>query len=48
MVELARRLAEQRPRLSLRKISAELAAAGHTTPRGLHYSASAVASMLDR
>jgi DNA invertase Pin-like site-specific DNA recombinase len=47
LVKLARELYEQRPRLSLRKISAELAASGYTTPRGLPYSASAVASMLD-
>jgi DNA invertase Pin-like site-specific DNA recombinase len=46
MVALARKLSEQRPRLSLRKIGAELAAAGYMTPKGLHYSASAVASML--
>jgi hypothetical protein len=41
-------LSEQRPRLSLREISAALAAEGFTTPRGLPYSASAVASMLGR
>lgn len=45
-VALARRLSEQRPRLSLREISAELATHGFTTPRGLPYSASAVTSML--
>jgi DNA invertase Pin-like site-specific DNA recombinase len=45
-VAKARELSEQRPRLSLREISAELANAGHTTPRGLPYSASAVSSML--
>jgi DNA invertase Pin-like site-specific DNA recombinase len=46
-VTQARRLSEQRPRLSLRQISAELASQGFTTPRGLPYSASAVASMMD-
>jgi DNA invertase Pin-like site-specific DNA recombinase len=46
LVELARDLSEQRPRLSLREISAALASKGFTTPRGLPYSASAVASML--
>lgn len=45
-VARARELSEQRPRLSLREISAELAKAGFTTPRGLPYSASAVTSML--
>ena len=45
-VELARELSDQRPRLSLREISAELASHGFSTPRGLPYSASAVASML--
>ena len=48
LVELAHQLSEQRPRLSLREISAALAAEGFTTPRGLPYSASAVASMLGR
>ena len=46
LVELAHQLSEQRPRLSLREISAALASEGFTTPRGLPYSASAVASML--
>jgi DNA invertase Pin-like site-specific DNA recombinase len=46
LVQMARELSDQRPRLSLREISAVLAAAGKTTPRGLPYSASAVASML--
>jgi DNA invertase Pin-like site-specific DNA recombinase len=45
-VALARELSGQLPRLSLRKISAELATRGFTTPRGLPYSASAVASMV--
>jgi hypothetical protein len=40
------RLSEQRPRLSLREISAALAQAGKTTPKGLPYSASAVQSMV--
>jgi DNA invertase Pin-like site-specific DNA recombinase len=48
VVELAHQLSEQRPRLSLRGISAVLASKGFTTPRGLPYSASAVASMLAR
>ena len=48
LVDLARKLSEQRPRLSLREISAALAAEGFTTRRGLSYSASAVASMLGR
>jgi DNA invertase Pin-like site-specific DNA recombinase len=48
LVELARELSKQRPRLSLREISAALASEGFTTPRGLPYSASAVASMLGR
>jgi len=48
VVELAHQLSEQRPRLSLRGISAALASQGFTTPRGLPYSASAVASMLAR
>lgn len=48
LVELARELSEQRPRLSLREISAALASSGFSTRRGLPYSASAVASMLRR
>jgi DNA invertase Pin-like site-specific DNA recombinase len=48
LVELAQQLSEQRPRLSLREISAALASQGFTTPRGVAYSASAVASMLGR
>jgi DNA invertase Pin-like site-specific DNA recombinase len=48
LVELARELSEQRPRLSLREISAALASKGFITPRGVPYSASAVASMLGR
>jgi DNA invertase Pin-like site-specific DNA recombinase len=47
-VALARALNEQRPRLSLREISAKLASQGFTTPRGLPYSASAISSMLGR
>jgi DNA invertase Pin-like site-specific DNA recombinase len=46
MVELARQLSGQRPRLSLREISAALACQGFTTPSGKPYSASAVESML--
>jgi hypothetical protein len=45
-VARARELSEPRPRLSLRQISASLAEAGYTTPKGLPYSASAVSSML--
>jgi len=48
LVERAHRLSEQRPRLSLREISVALASQGFTTPRGVGYSASAVASMLGR
>jgi DNA invertase Pin-like site-specific DNA recombinase len=47
LVRCARELSEQRPRLSLRQISAELATQGFTTARGKAYSASAVTSMLD-
>ena len=47
LVEMARQLSARRPRLSLREISAELARAAKTTPRGMPYSASAIASMLD-
>ena len=39
-------LSAHRPRMSLRQISAQLAEAGYRTPRGLSFSASAVASML--
>ena len=46
MVAAARALSEQRPRLSLRQMSAQLASRGYHTPRGLPFSASAVASML--
>jgi hypothetical protein len=46
MVVLARKLSEQRPKLSLRQISAQLSAAGYRTPKGNPYSASAVQSML--
>jgi len=46
VIAVARELSERRPRLSLREISAALAEAGHTTPRGVAYSASAVSSML--
>jgi DNA invertase Pin-like site-specific DNA recombinase len=48
LVAAAQELSQQRPRLSLRKISAELASQGFTTPRGLPFSASAVSSMLGR
>ncbi|WP_256809428.1 recombinase family protein [Bradyrhizobium sp. Bra64] len=46
LVGLARSLRDQRPRLSLRQISAELFSAGFQTPKSKPYSASAVASML--
>jgi DNA invertase Pin-like site-specific DNA recombinase len=43
LVALAKQLAAGRK--SVRKISAELAARGHSTPRGIPYSASAVKAM---
>ena len=46
LVGKARELSAQRPRLSLRQISAELFTADFKTPNGKPYSASAVASML--
>jgi DNA invertase Pin-like site-specific DNA recombinase len=46
LVAKAKELSKQRPRLSLREIAGELARLGKTTPRGLPFSASAVASML--
>jgi hypothetical protein len=46
MLAKAKELSEQRTRLSLRQISAELQAAGFTTPKGKPYSASAVQAML--
>ena len=46
LVTLARSLAAER--LSLRKISTELATHGHRTARGVAYSASAVKAMLER
>jgi len=46
LVGRAKELSEQRPRLSLRDIAAALASEGRLTPSGVHYSASAVASML--
>jgi DNA invertase Pin-like site-specific DNA recombinase len=45
-VDLARKLSDQRPRLSLREIAAGLASEGFSTPRGLPYSASAVSRMI--
>lgn len=44
--EVVAKARELRPGRSLRKVSAELAAAGFTTPSGLPYSAMAVRSML--
>ncbi|WP_426442046.1 recombinase family protein [Bradyrhizobium genosp. P] len=46
MLAKARELSEQRPRLSLRQISAALQEAGYITPKGNPYAASAVASMV--
>jgi DNA invertase Pin-like site-specific DNA recombinase len=46
VVAMAREIGGRRPRLSLRDIACELAAAGFTTPSGVSYSASAVSSML--
>lgn len=48
MVGTAQQLSHQRPRMSLRQIFARFAEAGYRTPRGLSFSASAVASMLER
>jgi DNA invertase Pin-like site-specific DNA recombinase len=48
MVGLAEQLSGQYPRMSLRQISTQLAESGYRTPRGLPFSASAVASMLGR
>src|SRR5262249_25208847 len=45
-VAMARELRRQHRRMSLRDISTALAEAGHITPRGKHYSASAISSML--
>lgn len=45
MVQRAVELSNQR-RMSLRQISTQLAEAGYCTPRGLPFSASAIASML--
>jgi DNA invertase Pin-like site-specific DNA recombinase len=47
MVELAKALKSRGGRVSLREVSAELAARGYMTPSGKPYSASAVQSMLD-
>ena len=46
LVGRAKELSAQRPRMSLRDIAAALASEGRLTPSGVHYSASAVASML--
>jgi hypothetical protein len=46
VVAMARKLSDQRPRLSLREIAAGLAADGFSTPRGFPYSASAVSRMI--
>jgi DNA invertase Pin-like site-specific DNA recombinase len=46
MVALAKAIKSRGGRVSLREVSAELAAKGYTTPSGKPYSASAVQSML--
>jgi DNA invertase Pin-like site-specific DNA recombinase len=48
LVAKAKELSQQRPRLSLREISAELERLGKVTPNGKAYSASAVQSMVSR
>jgi hypothetical protein len=47
LVALAREIKNRGGRVSLRQVSAGLASKGFTTPSGVAYSASAVASMLD-
>jgi DNA invertase Pin-like site-specific DNA recombinase len=47
LVALAREIKSRGGRVSLRQVAAELASNGFTTPSGVPYSASAVASMLD-
>ena len=47
LVTLAREIKSRGGRVSLRQVAAELASKGFTTPSGVAYSASAVASMLD-
>jgi DNA invertase Pin-like site-specific DNA recombinase len=47
LVALAREIKSRGGRVSLRQVAAELASKGFTTPSGVPYSASAVASMLD-
>jgi DNA invertase Pin-like site-specific DNA recombinase len=47
LVALARQIKSSGGRVSLRQVAAELASKGFTTPSGVPYSASAVASMLD-
>jgi DNA invertase Pin-like site-specific DNA recombinase len=47
LVALAREIKNRGGRVSLRQVAAELAIKGFTTPSGVAYSASAVASMLD-
>jgi hypothetical protein len=46
MLAKAKELSEQRPRLSLRQISAALQAAGYVTPKGNPYAPSAVSRMV--
>jgi len=46
-VALAGEIKNRGGRVSLRQVAAELASKGFTTPSGVPYSASAVASMLD-
>jgi hypothetical protein len=47
LVALAREIKGHGGRVSLRQVAAELASKGFTTPSGVPYSASAVASMLN-
>jgi DNA invertase Pin-like site-specific DNA recombinase len=47
LVALAREIKNRGGRVSLRQVATELASKGFTTPSGVAYSASAVASMLD-
>src|SRR6516162_10028752 len=47
LVALAREIKSRGGRVSLRQVATELASKGFTTPSGVPYSASAVASMLD-
>jgi hypothetical protein len=46
LIARVKALRDQRPRLSLREIAAELERDGHVTAKGNRYSASAIQSML--